>query len=102
MNQAAADTPLAQEATPQARIESPWRRFIAEFAESKLALTGLVLLVAIAIVAVSAPWISPQNPYDLAQLDVLDSKLPPGEASADGRHYWLGTDDQGRDMLSGI
>jgi peptide/nickel transport system permease protein len=32
----------------------------------------------------------------------MDSKLPPGEASTDGKRYWLGTDDQGRDMLSGI
>ena len=46
---------------------------------------------------------SPQNPYDLAQLDVLDSRLPPGAQSGDGKMtHWLGTDDQGRDMLSGI
>ena len=101
MNQAAAERPLAEGAT-EPRVESPWRRFIAEFAESKLALAGLALLVIVAVLALAAPWISPQNPYDLSQLDVMDSKLPPGEASADGRHYWLGTDDQGRDMLSGI
>ena len=82
--------------------ESPWRRFRGEFAESRLALLGLCLLVLIIVVAVAAPLISPQNPYDLAQLDVMDSKLAPGEASMDGKHYWLGTDDQGRDMLSGI
>jgi peptide/nickel transport system permease protein len=83
--------------------ESPWRRFAAEFAESRLALAGLALLLAVVLIAITAPWISPQNPYDLAQLDVLDSKLPPGaHSSTDGRTYWLGTDDQGRDMLSGI
>jgi peptide/nickel transport system permease protein len=87
----------------EAGIESPWRRFAAEFAESRLALAGLALLLAIVVLAIAAPAISPQNPYDLAQLDVLDSKLPPGEISAStGRPYWLGTDDQGRDMLSGI
>jgi len=87
----------------RAPAEGPWRRFASEFAESKLAVAGLVLLAAIVLVAVAAPVISPQNPYDLAQLDVLDSKLPPGEhASSTGTTYWLGTDDQGRDMLSGI
>ena len=84
-------------------VESPWRRFASEFAESRLALAGLALLVAIILAAIAAPIISPQNPYDLAQLDVMDSKLAPGERSATtGKPYWLGTDDQGRDMLSGI
>ncbi len=83
--------------------ESPWRRFASEFAQSRLALAGLALLVAIILAAIAAPIISPQNPYDLAQLDVMDSKLPPGEqSSSTGKTYWLGTDDQGRDMLSGI
>jgi peptide/nickel transport system permease protein len=84
-------------------VEGPWRRGIAEFARSRLALIGLAMLAVIAVVALAAPWISPQNPYDLAQLDVLDSKLPPGAlSSSSGKPYLLGTDDQGRDMLSGI
>jgi len=91
----------APQAAPVA--ESPWRRFTAEFAESRLALLGLAMLVAIVVLALAAPIVSPQNPYDLAQLDVMDSKLPPGErSSSTGKPYWLGTDDQGRDMLSGI
>jgi peptide/nickel transport system permease protein len=85
-----------------APAESPWRRFASDFAESKLALAGLGLLVVIVLAAVAAPIISPQDPYDLAQLDVLDSKLAPGEPSMSGKAYWLGTDDQGRDMLSAI
>jgi peptide/nickel transport system permease protein len=98
----ATDVP-SLEAPPPQPAQSPWRRFASEFAESKLALLGLALLAAIVIVAVTAPLISPQNPYDLAQLDVLDSRLAPGEHSAtSGKRYWLGTDDQGRDMLSGI
>ena len=84
------------------RAQSPWRRFAVEFAESRLALAGLALLGVIILIAIAAPFISPQNPYDLAQLDVLDSRLAPGEHSAAGKPYWLGTDDQGRDMLSGI
>ena len=110
MHDAATGTPApataALDAAPGERAalaESPWRRFAAEFAQSRLALAGLALLAAIVFVALAAPVISPQNPYDLAQLDVLDSKLAPGEKSASsGKTYWLGTDDQGRDMLSGI
>src|SRR5215472_2467439 len=83
--------------------ETPLHRFVAEFAASTLALTGLVILAAILLIAIFAPWISPQNPYDLAALDLLDGRLPPGSASADRAiTYWLGTDDQGRDMLSAI
>ena len=67
-----------------------------------VAMTGLVLLVAIVLAALLAPWIAPQDPYDLTQLDILDGRLPPGSVSATGMTYWLGTDDQGRDMLSAI
>jgi len=84
------------------REESPWKRFGQEFAQSRLAIFGLALLLVLVALALLAPWIAPQNPYDLAQLDVLDSKLAPGEASDTGKAYWLGTDDQGRDMLSAI
>ena len=102
MSVVAEKTPQAP-AAPAAREQPPWRRFAAEFAESRLALVGLAMLVVIVTLALAAPWISPQNPYDLAQLDVMDSKLPPGEHSSTSRKpYWLGTDDQGRDMLSGI
>jgi peptide/nickel transport system permease protein len=86
----------------EAAAQAPWRRFAEEFAESRLAVFGLALLVALALLAIAAPWISPQNPYDLAQLDVMDSKLAPGADALNGGTYWLGTDDQGRDMLSGI
>src|SRR5947209_9295366 len=83
--------------------ETPLRRILADFVASRLAIAGLAALAAIIFVALFAPWISPQNPYDLAALDLLDGRLPPGAASADGGiTYWLGTDDQGRDMMSAI
>jgi len=90
--------------TPAAAVEqTPFVRIVADFAGSRLALAGLAMLAAILAVAILAPFVSPQNPYDLAQLDVLDSRLAPGAKSADGKMtYWLGTDDQGRDMLSAI
>ena len=82
--------------------ETPLRRFISQFAESRLALFGLVIFVIIALLALTASWITPQNPYDLAQLDIMDGRLSPGTKSAAGYTYWLGTDDQGRDMFSGM
>ncbi len=84
------------------REEPPFRRFMADFAQSRLAVLGLVGFVVIALLATFAPWISPQNPYDLAQLDIMDGRQPPGAVGGDGMTFWLGTDDQGRDMLSGI
>ena len=84
-------------------VESPLRRFCAQFAESRLALVGLAMLVAVVLVALLAPVISPQNPYDLGKLDLMDARLPPGEpAAGGGMTYLLGTDGQGRDMLSAI
>ena len=79
-----------------------FRRFLSAFRSSGVAMTGLVLLVAIVLAALLAPWIAPQDPYDLTQLDILDGRLPPGSVSATGMTYWLGTDDQGSDMLSAI
>ncbi len=82
--------------------ETPLRRLASEFAESRLALAGLLVLVLIVFIAVFAPLFAPQNPYDLAQIDIMDSRLPPGTRSPGGMIHWLGTDDQGRDMLSAI
>jgi peptide/nickel transport system permease protein len=82
--------------------ETPARRIASDFIGNPLAVLGLVLLALVIAVAIFAPLISPQNPYDLAQLDVMDSRLPPGSRALTGGTYWLGTDDQGRDMLSAI
>jgi peptide/nickel transport system permease protein len=81
---------------PVPKVQTPLRRFLEEFFESKLATLGFFLLAAIVLLALVAPWIAPQNPYDLAKLNLLDSRLPPG------KDYVLGTDGQGRDMLSAI
>jgi len=81
---------------------SPVRELFSGFAGDRIAWFALWVLAALLLAALAAPWIAPQDPYDLAQLDILDSKLAPGAASASGTTYWLGTDDQGRDMLSAI
>jgi peptide/nickel transport system permease protein len=52
--------------------------------------------------AVLAPWISPHNPFDLASLQLLDAFKPPAWSEDGDTTYLLGTDNQGRDMLSAI
>jgi len=83
-------------------VETPFKRLVADFAESRMAMVGLVVLIILCLVALFAPVISPQNPYDQAQLNLLDAELPPGGAGINGTTYLLGTDGQGRDMLSAI
>jgi len=92
----------APAAPQQDKVETPFRRFVSEFCESKIALFGLVVITIIALIAIFASWIAPQNPYDLAQLDIMDGRMEPGTVGGAGFTYWLGTDDQGRDMMSGI
>jgi peptide/nickel transport system permease protein len=84
------------------KAQTPLQRIVSEFAESKLALFGLALFVLAITAALLAPWLSPQNPYDLAKLDIMDSRLPPGALSGDGFVFMLGSDGQGRDMLSAM
>jgi peptide/nickel transport system permease protein len=81
---------------------APTRELIPSFVRNRLALIALIVLAAVVLAAVLAPVISPQNPYNLAELDILDAKLEPGAKSVDGKTFILGTDEQGRDMLSAI
>ena len=58
---------------------------------------GLTLLAVTVAAVLIGPWIAPQNPFDIATLDILDSKMPPGSTNMDGSMtYWLGTDGQAR------
>jgi peptide/nickel transport system permease protein len=92
------------EATPAiAEAETPFKRFARSFFASRMAAIGFVLLALIIVAAILAPVIAPQDPYDLSRLDVMDSRLEPGKQSVDGSlTFLLGTDQQGRDMLSAI
>jgi len=85
-----------------AAVPAPRSELFSSFLRSRLALAALIMLCAIVVAAVFAHLVSPQNPYNLAELDILDAKMPPGTKGGDGRTYWLGTDEQGRDMLSAI
>ena len=60
--------------------QSPLRQAAARYAESRIAMLALATLTVVAVIAVTAPWISPQNPYDLRAIDIEDGRLPPGSA----------------------
>ncbi|WP_313613587.1 ABC transporter permease [Agrobacterium sp.] len=81
---------------------SPAREVIYALLRDKLALLGIVLVTIFILAAIFAPMIAPQNPYDLAQLDIMDGRLPPGSESMSGMTYLIGTDTQGRDLFSAI
>lgn len=82
---------------------SIWWQVAEDFLGSRMATVGLVVFFLVVAAALIASWITPQNPYDLTQLDVLDARLPPGTPSSSGLFtYWLGTDGQGRDIYSAI
>ncbi|WAX96284.1 ABC transporter permease [Aminobacter sp. NyZ550] len=72
------------------------------FTRSKSAMIAAVILVVLVLAAVFAPLIAPQNPYDAAQLDMWKAELPPIWEPTGEWPYLLGTDTQGRDMLSAI
>ena len=88
---------LPEEKADLPAIETPLQRFVSEFAESNVAVGALIGLIVIIPAAVFAPLFVPQNPYDLAQVDVLDSRQPPGGKSSAGYTFWLGSDGAGRD-----
>ncbi|MEI4483870.1 MULTISPECIES: ABC transporter permease [unclassified Phyllobacterium] len=72
------------------------------FKHSKVAIAGAVILAVLILTAVFAPLIAMQNPYDGAQLDMWKAELPPYWQEGGEWPYLLGTDTQGRDMLSAI
>jgi peptide/nickel transport system permease protein len=81
---------------------TPLGRFWEEFRENKVTLVASAVVVLLVLLAVFAPWVAPQNPYDLASLQLADARRPPGYVGAGGYTHWLGTDAQGRDLLSAI
>jgi peptide/nickel transport system permease protein len=83
-------------------VDTPLRRFCRDFAESRIAMLGLAMFAVVLGAALFAPLLSPQDPYDLNQLDIMDGRQPPMTMSMGGFTFWLGSDDQGRDMLSAI
>ena len=72
------------------------------FSHSPISIIAGIITVIFFLASLFAPWITPQNPFDMASIDVLDSFIPPiWELDGDER-FLLGTDDQGRGILSTI
>ena len=97
-----ASVPVELSPAEDNRAESRWRALWSEYATNKSAVAALAVCIVLLVAAILSPLISPQNPYDLTQIDMFDSRLPPGSTSPSGFVYWLGTDGQGRDMLSAM
>ena len=75
-----------------------WR----EYRRSPVAVVALAVVVVIAALALLAPWIAPQDPYDQSALDLMDARLEPGSVGSGEYVHLLGTDNAGRDLLSAI
>ncbi|MGO4711382.1 ABC transporter permease [Bradyrhizobium sp. 2TAF24] len=89
------------------RRATAWRRLadsdlLHAFRRSRLTMAATALAIAFFALAVCAPLIAVQNPFDPAQLELLNSRIPPLWSSDGQAPFLLGTDEQGRDMLSAI
>jgi peptide/nickel transport system permease protein len=83
-------------------VDQPFARIWGEFRENHVAVAALAVVLVIALVALLAPLVAPQNPYDLANLVLMDARRPPGYVGSGGYVHILGTDAQGRDLFSAI
>jgi len=72
------------------------------FRNSPMAIAAAVIAFICVFSAAFAGWIAPHNPYDLATLELSDARLPPAWMAEGSRKYLLGTDDQGRDIVSAL
>ena len=72
------------------------------FRQSPVVMIAAFLTATCILAAVFAPWVAPHNPFDLKTLNLLDAFTPPSWTAKGNPTYLLGTDDQGRDILSAI
>jgi len=72
------------------------------FRQSTVTVVAAAITLVVVVAALFAPWIAPHNPFDLASVSLLDARVPPAWMDGGDARFLLGTDDQGRDMLSAI
>lgn len=88
---------------PAGRLARIWNSDIFyRFRHDPVAMVSALVVLMFVLAAVFAPLIAPQNPYDLTQLDIMDSEIPPYWQTEGDSRFLLGSDHQGRDMLSTI
>jgi peptide/nickel transport system permease protein len=87
----------------KAALERFWDHDLAySFRRSPVTIAAAVLTLVCVAGAVFAPWLAPHNPFELGSLNLNDAFSPPVWAAGGAAKYPLGTDDQGRDVLSTI
>lgn len=97
------DTGTQPAMTQPPLLETPQRALMLRKIGRRPSVKGaLIALVVIVLAGLLLPLLAPQNPYDLASFSVMDNLLHPGSESFDGQVFLLGTDSQGRDMVSAI
>jgi len=86
------------------RVARAWDSDISySFRKSPLAIVAASVSLLIILAAIFAPWIAPHDPFNPATLNLMDGFTPPMEPNQfTGNTYWLGTDNQGRDVFSTI
>ena len=72
------------------------------FRSSPVAILAALIALVCAVCALFAGWVAPHNPFDLSTLELSDARLPPWWLEGGTSKYPLGTDDQGRDILSAL
>jgi len=72
------------------------------FRRSPVTVAAAAVTLVLIAAALLCPWIAPHNPFDLASLNIIDSQEPPAWVAGGSWEYPLGTDDQGRDVLSAV
>ena len=97
-------TPAPSPAKRPGRLARAWDSDIAySFRSSPVTVAATVLALLLVLAAIFAPWLAPYNPFDAASLDLSDGFSPPMQANEiTGKTFWLGSDAQGRDILSAI
>ncbi|PWT93199.1 MAG: ABC transporter permease [Proteobacteria bacterium] len=95
---------MSVQSLPDGERPLRWRDsdLLYDFLHSPVALIAAVVTVAIVVLVLGADVIAPYNTNDPASANVIDARLPPGAVGLAGERYLLGTDPQGRDLLSAI
>jgi len=88
-------------------MKRKWRRFkesylLYSFKRDPVAIVSFVILAILIMLSILAPVIAPYDPYDVAGIDIMDAEIPPLWTEGGNDNFLLGTDIQGRDLLSSM